>query len=186
MSKSARLAGAVAASLLLLATLGGCGGDGSEDADAEASSQAAAVDALVQEGLDQLGAGDTEGATSTFGKVLDVDGDNKYAHFNLGVIAQQAGDDTTAMTEYDAALQTDDAFAPALFNKGILTEGADLEDAVALYERAVAADPEMAAAYMRLGFALVHLGREDEGEDYLGKGVALDPAMAEVEAPSYD
>ncbi|GAB3200540.1 hypothetical protein GCM10027062_20450 [Nocardioides hungaricus] len=187
MSKSARLLSAVAALLLTLTTVAGCSGDDSKkDAAAVASSQAAAADALVQQGLDQLGSGDTAGAKATFAKVLDVDPDNKYAHFNLGVIAQQAGDAKTAMRRYDKAIASDDAFAPALFNKGILTEPADLEQAVELYRRAVAADPKMAAAYMRLGFALVDLGQQDEGAQFLGKGVALDPAMADVEAPSYD
>ena len=51
---------------------------------------------------------------------------------------------------------------------------------------AVEPDPEMAAAHMRLGFALIHLGQVAEGEEHLGKGLSLDPSMAEVEAPSYD
>jgi Tfp pilus assembly protein PilF len=186
-SKSARLAGAVAALLLTVTTVGACSGDDdTSDADAAASSQAVAADALVQQGLQQLQAGDTADAQATFEKVLTVDADNKYAHFNLGVIAQQSGDDETAMKDYDAALAIDDAFAQALFNKAILTEHTDLEAAVDLYKKAVAADPKMAAAYMRLGFALVHLGKKDEGAEYLGKGVALDPSMADVEAPSYD
>ena len=184
--KIARPLGAVLA-LLLALTASACSGDDSKkDARAEASSAAAAGDALVKEGLEQLAAGDTAGAQATFEKVLTIDADNKYAHFNLGVIAQQAGDDETAMTDYDAAIAADDAFAPALYNKAILTEPTDLDAAVELYRRTVAADPEMAAAYMRLGFALVHLGKKDEGAKYLGKGVSLDPSMADVEAPSYD
>lgn len=186
MSKSARLAGAVAALLLALTTVSACSGDDSADAKAEASSQAAAADALVQEGLGQLAAGDTAAAQATFDQVLDMDGDNKYAHYNLGVIAQQAGDDDTALERYDSALATDDAFAPALYNKAILTERDDLEAAVELYQRTVASEPDMAAAHMRLGFALVELGRDEEGAEALGAGVALDPSMADVEAPSYD
>jgi Tfp pilus assembly protein PilF len=183
-SKSARLTGVLLALLMTFAAA--CSGDDSpKDADAKASTAAAAT-SLVQQGLQQLKGGDTAGAQASFEKVLTVDPDNKYAHFNLGVIAQQGGDDETAMTDYDAALESDDAFAPALYNKAILTEHSDLQAAVDLYKRTVAADPKMAAAYMRLGFALVHLGRKDEGAGYLGKGVSLDPSMADVEAPSYD
>ena len=184
MSKSTRLAGALAAVLLTL-TLAACGG-GDGKKDAAATTHTAAANTLVQQGLRQLDDGDTTGAKATFTKVLTVDPANKYAHFNLGVIAQQAGDDKTAMGEYDKALKTDDAFSSALYNKAILTEHTDLEAAVALYKRAVKADPKMAAAYMRLGFALVHLGQKDEGARYLGKGVTLDPSMANVQAPSYD
>jgi Tfp pilus assembly protein PilF len=186
-SKPLRLVAASVALLLVSALGAGCDrdGDSKDDASAGASSTAAAADALVQQGLDQLAASDTAAAKGTFGNVLALDPGNVYAHYNLGVIAQQAGNDKAAMTAYDAALSSDDAFAPALFNKGILTESTDLEAAVDLYHRAVAADPTMAAAFMRLGFALVHLGEKDEGAKYLGKGVQLDPSMADVEAPSY-
>lgn len=179
----------------LLATavlLGGCGGDDSS-ADRPAPTSTSASDGaseatatLVQSGLDQLDAGDTAGATSTFRNVLTLDPDNVYAHYNLGLIAQQAGDEKTAIEEYDAALAAQDDYAPALFNRGILAETRDLDQAVDLYERAVAADDQFARAYMRLGFAQVHLGDTEAGEQALARGVALDPAMADVDAPTYD
>jgi len=122
----------------------------------------------------------------TFENVIGIDPDNVYGHYNLGVIAQDSGQEKAALKEYDAALAADDDFAPALYNKGILTESSDLEAAVDLYQKAVEADPKMAAAFMRLGFALLHLGRTDEGEEALGKGLALDPSMKNVEAPAYD
>lgn len=178
----------------LLATavlLGGCSGDdssadGPTSAEATTTESSDATATLVQSGLDQLGSGDTAGATSTFRNVLILDPGNLYAHYNLGLIAQQAGDEETAIAEYDAALATQDDYAPALFNRGILAETRDLEQAVDLYERAVAADDEFARAYMRLGFAQVHLGNTEDGEQALARGVALDPAMAEVDAPTYD
>lgn len=188
MSRSTRIVAAVASLLLTVTTAAACGGDdeSTKDAAASASSTAVAGDTLVQQGLQQLAGGDTAGAQATFEKALTVDPDNVYAHYNLGVIAQQANDSKAALAAYDAALAADDAFAPALYNKAILTEPSDLAAAVDLYRRAVAADPKMAEAYMRLGFALIHLGKKDEGATYLGKGVQLDPSMADVEAPSYD
>ena len=176
----------VATSLGLIATA--CGGDGESKADAAArsSSARAAAATLVQQGLDQLTAGDTVSARASFENVLAVDPDNVYGHFNLGVIAQQAGDIATAMTSYDAALAIDDTFAPALYNKAILTEALDLDAAVELYRRTVAAEPTMAAAHMRLGFALVHLGHKPEGRTYLARGVQLDPTLEDAEPPSYD
>lgn len=183
--------------LAVLALLGvlvvtGCSGDDGDDggggspSSPTSSAGLSAAATLVQQGLDQLAAGDAATARSTFENVLALDADNVYAHYNLGVIAQQSGDDTQAVASYDEALASDDAFAPALYNKAILTESDDLRAAVELYRRAVAADPTMAAAFMRLGFALVHLGEKDEGATYLAKGVELDPSMADVDAPSYD
>ena len=117
--------------------------------------------------------------------VLALDPANLYAHYNLGLIAQRRGEEAAALRAYDQALEADPDFGPALYNKGILTEGSDLDAAVELYRRAVEADPNFAPAFMRLGFALIHLGRRDEGATYLEKGVGLDPSMANVQAPSY-
>jgi Tfp pilus assembly protein PilF len=172
----------------LTTTVTGCSADdeSTKDAQARASSISSATGALVQQGLDQLAAGDAIGAKASFEKVLALDPDNVYGHFNLGVIAQQKGDRTTAMTSYDAALAIDAAFAPALYNKAILTEAIDLKAAVDLYERTVAAEATMAAAYMRMGYALVHLGRKSEGRTYLARGIQLDPTLEDAEPPTYD
>ena len=178
---------AVVAALALGAALTSC--SGSDDADAAssgASASASAGAALLRTGLEQLNAGDSQAAEVTFRNVLTVDPANLYAHYNLGLIAQNRNDTQQAIESYDAALAIDDTYAPALYNRAILTEPTDLDAAVALYRKAVAADPAFAAAFMRLGFALVHLGKADEGSTYLGKGIALDPTMVDVEAPSYE
>lgn len=176
-----RLAVAALAGALLLCGAG-CSGDGETD---RPTTSAARVDELVQQGLDQLGAGRTDNARATFERVLAADADNAYAHYNLGLIAQRAGDDARAMQEYDAALAAQPDLGSALYNKGILTESADLPAAVALYRRAVAAEPDFAPAHMRLGFALLHLGSTADGEAELAAGVRLDPSMTDVQAPSY-
>ena len=142
--------------------------------------------ALVQQGLDQLEAGDDRSAAVTFGNALTVDPDNVFALYNLGLLHQNRGQDAKARAFYDRALDRDPAFVQALFNRAILTEQTDLEEAVGLYERAVQEDPSFAAAHMRLGFALEHLGDIDRAEQALAEGIRLDPAMANVTAPSYD
>jgi tetratricopeptide (TPR) repeat protein len=190
MSISLRLT-AASAVLALTATLAaGCGADDKSAADSkpgstESATPSSASAALVKKGLAELAHGNTAAAQVTFENVIAIDPANTYGHYNLGVIAQKAGRDKEALAAYDATLAADDAFAPALYNKGILTETSDLDAAVALYRRAVAADPKMAPAHMRLGFALLHLGKKKEGAAQLGTGVSLDPSMAEVKAPSY-
>lgn len=176
------LAASVAVILSLL--LAGC--SGSEEPAAEPASSSGAVDTLVSQGISQLDGGDTAAARTTFQNVLGLDPANPYAHYNLGYIAQLAGDATTAMSEYDAALATDPAFGSALYNKAILTEPTDLDAAVGLYRQAVAVQPDLAAAHMRLGFALLHLGQKSEGEKELGEGIQLDPSMKDVEPPTYE
>lgn len=177
----ARLRPALSA-LLLAAVLAGCS---AEDDDPAPATSDDAVVTLVGTGVGQLEAGDGAAAAGTFNSVLALDADNLLAHYNLGLIAQQAGEAATALEHYDAALATDPGYGPALYNKAILVEGDDLDEAVGLYRKAVDAQPEFAPAHMRLGFALVHLGETDEGERHLEEGIRLDPTMRDVEAPSY-
>lgn len=191
MSRTLRRSALALASIAFAATLvTGCS-DGSDESgtptEAASSSTPAtdAVSALVAAGLGQMEAGDEKTAEVTFENVLTLDPANLYAHYNLGLIAQRRGDDPAAMRSYEQALEADPVFGPALYNLAILTEGSDLDAAVALYRKAVAADPDFAPAFMRLGFALVHLGQDDEGETFLEKGIRLDPTMTEVQAPTY-
>lgn len=184
---SRRLLAALPLVGLTLFGLAACGDDHpTAKPHATASSTGSdAASTLVQQGLDQLTKGDTAAATTTFTNVLALDPGNPFAHYNLGYLAQQAGRPDEARQQYDAALRALPTLAPALYNKAILLESTDLEQSVELYRKAVASDPKNAAAHMRLGFALVHLGKKQEGGDELAKGVELDPAMRSVAAPTY-
>ncbi|WP_426243804.1 tetratricopeptide repeat protein [Nocardioides sp. LHG3406-4] len=175
--------------LLSLLAVTGCSGDDTDEGPSQAASASAslsAADTLVQTALQQLDTGEDAKARATFENVLELDPDNVYAHYNLGLLAQDAGNDALALRQYDATLTADPEFTSALYNKGIVLEASDLEAAVELYRRALAIDPDLAAAHMRLGFALLHLGETDEAEGHLSTGVELDPSMADVPAPSYD
>lgn len=174
--------------LLSVLVVTGCSGedaDGGPSTGASSSANISAADTLVQAALRQLETGDDATARATFTNVLELDPDNVYAHYNLGLLAQDAGNDELAIEHYDAALATDPDFTSALYNKGIVLETKDLEATVELYRRALVIDPDLAAAHMRLGFALLHLGEPDEAEEHLSTGVALDPSMTDIQAPSY-
>lgn len=181
---------AVAISASLLVT--GCSGDDDSPSDSSNASQSSSGDAtgaagtLLQAGLDQMATGQDKAARTTFENVLSLDPDNLYALYNLGVIAQRAGKSDEALDFYDQALGVQDDYTPALFNKAILLEKTDLDQSIQIYRQVIGIDDTMAAAYMRLGFALVHLGKHKEGAEFLEQGIALDPSMTEIEAPNYE
>lgn len=54
------------------------------------------------------------------------------------------------------------------------------EEALGLYERALALDPEHAGAHNNLGLALVELGRLEEAEERFRRALELDPASADA------
>jgi len=146
---------------------------------------ASTVASLIGTGLNQIDSMQYAEATSTFQSVLDLDPTNDYGWYNLGYLAQLQGDDATAIQRYATALTNNKDFAPALYNLALLTESSDLRAAVALYRREIEVKPDDAAAHMRLGFALRHLGRDAEAEPLLLRGIELDPSMADVPSPTY-
>ena len=117
--------------------------------------------------------------------MLAIDPENLYALYNLAVISDGVGDDDVALDYYDRALAAQPDYVPALYNKAIILETGDLDQSIALYRQVIEIDDQMAAAFMRLGFALAHQGKPDEAAKFLQEGIALDPAMTEIQAPSY-
>lgn len=190
----------VACLVVPLLLTGACSGDdgdgadsGGKDAGAAGGSPSAAtteqaadtVTTLIGTGLAQIESEEYAQARSTFQTVLDLDPENDYAWYNLGYVAQLQGDEATAVQRYTTALTHNKDFSPAIYNLAILTESSDLEAAVELYRREIAVKPDDAAAHMRLGFALRHLGQDAEAEQLLQQGIELDPSMAGVQAPTY-
>ncbi|MGC9991447.1 MAG: tetratricopeptide repeat protein [Candidatus Cybelea sp.] len=69
-----------------------------------------------------------------------------------------------AWADFDAALEAQSQYAPALTNLGnLLLESGRLQDAIDHYERAIASDGEYAIAYLNLGVAYKRAGRIAEG-----------------------
>lgn len=181
---------AIALGLLLAA--GGCSSDdepGSPKTSASATEVPEGADAvatLIDEGLQQISAEDYDRARGTFDAVLTLDPENVYAHYNLGYISQQEGDVGSAVASYVKAIELDPEFAPGLYNLAILTEPSDLDAAVDLYRRVIETKPDDAPSYVRLGYALQHLGQKKEGKEMLDRGFEFDPSLADVPKPEYD
>ena len=173
-------------SLVALLVLGtaACSDDDQDGAGISAADQKT-VDRLVTRSQEQVAAQQYDEARATLDELLELDPTNAYGNYNLGLVEQNAGDDEAAAAAYERALEVYPEFA-ADHNRAVLEESEDVAAAVELYQRAVDSDPELARAHMRLGFALLHLGRKAQGEEHLATGLRLDPSMAEVVAPSYE
>lgn len=123
---------------------------------------------------------DFAGATKTFEQVLALDPGNKLAWYNLGVIAQHDDNTDAARTAYDNSLKTDPAFESALYNKAILLGSSDTDQAIAILQRIVAANPKAATAYLQLGQDQLKKGQDSEAKDAFGRAVRTDPSLQEL------
>lgn len=133
-------------------------------------------DPLTQ-ALDAHAEGDVDSAQRLYRDVLSSDPTNKFAHYNLGLIAQTNGDGASAIASYRQALAADGRFVPALFNLAILLTGSKPTEAIHLYRKVIDLQPKYAAAHLNLGFALKANGATSEGEKELRKALELDPEL---------
>jgi tetratricopeptide (TPR) repeat protein len=166
--------------ILLVFATAGCDGDGGGEAEQ--------ADEILQQGLEAQAAGDFVTAVESYLRVIQLDPQNKFAYYNLGVIDQGQGDLQGAESHYRTTLGLDPDFVPALFNLAILmTEAGSADEAVTLYEHLIevtpieTASPEdvrlVAAAHLNLGFLLIEQGRERRGQMELDEAVRLDPSL---------
>jgi tetratricopeptide (TPR) repeat protein len=154
--------------ILLAIGLAGCSGDGSREQ----------ADEILQQGLAAQANGDFVTAVESYLRVIQLDPQNKFAYYNLGVIEQARGEAEPAESHYRTTLGLDPDFAPALFNLAILrAEAGFAEEAVTLYEHLIEVDPSHAAAHLNLGFLLIEQGQERRGQKELEEAVRLDPSL---------
>lgn len=136
-----------------------------------------AADALLESGLLQIRHQDIPNAKVTFKRVLALDPKNKFAWYNLGVLAQNEGRQADAHHAYDTALKTDSSYTSALFNKALLLETGDPDAALNLLRRAVAADPKASTAHFHIGETLARKGLDKQARAAYHQAVELDPSL---------
>jgi Flp pilus assembly protein TadD len=139
---------------------------------------AQAATTLVTQGLKAQLSGDLATAASEYQQAIHLDGSNMVAHYDLGTVYDQQRSSAQAITEYQAALVIDPTFPDALFNLAVDTAGTNPQSASVLYSRVVSLQPNYAAAWLNLGFALMTQGDGVQAKADWAKAIALDPTLA--------
>jgi tetratricopeptide (TPR) repeat protein len=187
-----RLARPAGVALLILASLAvaGCGSGGTDLASSQSvsatSSQSTAnsAAALINTGIAQANAKQYREAETTFRDVLVVSPNNKFAWYNLGLLAQVQNKSSAALAAYAKALSIDPKYTPAMYNKAILTEGKNLRSALALYQQITSINPKAATAFLRESFVYERLGDKTRAKQARDRAVALDGSLATVTSPA--
>jgi tetratricopeptide (TPR) repeat protein len=167
---------ALTAVLALGATACSDGGGESSDS-ASVVPDAKKAKTSLDAGLKAHSEGDLTGAAASYEETLTYDPKNKFAFYNLALIDEAAGNYGLAEEKYRAALKTDPAYEPALFNLAILRTSRDPQEAIKLYKAAVASNPKDASAWLNLGLLLRAAGRQQEGDLDVQKAIKLNPKL---------
>jgi tetratricopeptide (TPR) repeat protein len=140
------------------------------------------ADEALSRGLQAHTAGKFDDAIAAYFETLAKDPKNKFAFYNLGVIAQGQNRAAAAESYYRLAIEQDARMSSAIFNLAILRAlGGANQEAADLYRRVIAIDPNYAAAHFNLGLVLRLLGQNAEAQQELATAQRLD---AKLVAPS--
>ncbi|MEV6289088.1 tetratricopeptide repeat protein [Streptomyces sp. NPDC051896] len=135
------------------------------------------ANSLLQAGILQDKNHDPKAAARYYARVLKLQPQNKYAWFDLGVAAQEVGDTADAHRAYERALTIDPAFPSALFNEALLVQWSKPDQAVALLERAAAANPREPTTHLHLGEIWARKDHERKAAAEFRRAVAIDPSL---------
>jgi tetratricopeptide (TPR) repeat protein len=165
----------------------GCGGStksSSQSSSASAStSPTSSAAALINTGIAQANAKQYQQAETTFRDVLVVSPNNKYAWYNLGLIAQVQNQTSPAIADYSKAVSIDPKYTPAMYNKAILLERTNLHSALALYQQITSINPKAATAYLRESFVYDRLHDQSKAKTARAQALALDSSLSTVTPP---
>jgi tetratricopeptide (TPR) repeat protein len=148
------------------------------------SSKAAAVQALLEEGISQAQAKMLDQAATTFKNVLLLNPKNVYALYNLGVIDQTQSNAAGALSYYNQALSVDSTYTPAMYNKAIILEATNLDAALALYQKIVAINPKASTAYLHMAYVYAKQGQTAKAKEARAKAIALDATLSKYPLPA--
>jgi tetratricopeptide (TPR) repeat protein len=163
-------AGLVGAVVLVGSALAGCGGGSSGGKAADANTLLAAGIKLQQQG-------NSNAARQMFEQVLAKQPSNFYAHYNLGVLDQQAKDNPSALREYGDALTINPNYVPALFNEATIFALSDAALAITTYRRVIALQAHAPTAYLNLGLLEYAHGEQAQGIRDLNTALHQDPSL---------
>ena len=141
------------------------------------------VNSLLRTGLAQADKDNWSAAKTNFQNVLAISPRNVYANYDLGVIAQNAGNSNEALTYYNNALTANAEYTPAMYNEAILLETSEPEQAIAVYQKIVSIDPRASTAYLRMALVQAGLGDITAAKANDAKAVSIDPAFSKYKLP---
>lgn len=167
----------IASAVTLVGLLTACGGGSSGGKAADANTLLAAGIKLQQQG-------NANGARQLFEQVLAKAPNNFYAHYNLGVLDQQAKDNPSALREYGDALTINPSYVPAMFNEATIFALSDPALAIATYRRVVALQPHAPTAFLNLGLLEYAHGEQARGLRDLNTALHQDPSLGPQVPPA--
>ena len=132
-------------------------------------------------GIRAQGNGRLDLAARLMREASELDPDDAWVRYNLGVIQEEMGDAAAAEREFAEAVRLDPDYRNAQYNLAqLMVDRGDLAGAVQHLERAREIDPQDHAAWLELSVALSHLGESERALTELRALVEFAPSLVEA------
>ena len=144
---------------------------------------------LFAQCLENKTAGDNEEATTCFNQVIKDNPNDEgklttYANYNLGVIAQEAGDVTSAIQFYNRTLALSPSYQSAQFNIAVALTPDQPEQALEYYNKILAVNPDDANALFNAGLIeYLNPANVEAGKEMIRKAIGIAPSL-ELKIPA--
>ncbi len=129
-----------------------------------------ALSPVPLETFDEATRVNVEGAEKEYLNSLTIRQDDYAQHLNLGNYHHNRQELPQAVSEYEKAAALRSGFAPPLVNASVVySQMGDSQKAEDALQRAIASEPDNAAAHFNMGLLLAEKGQESEAEKELRK-----------------
>ena len=115
-------------------------------------------------------------AQDLYSQILKINPNYAEAHFNLGAIFRELGENQKAKDCYEKAIEINPNYTNALNNLGnIFKELGENQKAKDCYEKAIVIDPNYADALNNLGVVFKELRENEKAKNCYEKALEIDP-----------
>jgi tetratricopeptide (TPR) repeat protein len=142
------------------------------------TSSPASFETLINAGRLLQGQGNTNAAQQLFQQAINRNPDNPIGYYDLGVIYQQEGQTAQALQSYRQATGDDRSYVPALYNEAIIVTNSNASQAMVLYRRIIAVQPDAPTALLNLGLLEATDNQTADAVSDLRQAVKLESSLA--------
>jgi tetratricopeptide (TPR) repeat protein len=164
--------------LLACAALSGLGACSSGHSSASPpTTRPASFGTLIDAGTLLLRQGNTNAAQQLFQQATQRNPGNAVGYYDLGVVYQHESQTAQALQSYRQAEGVDPRYVPALYNEATIITSSSASQAMALYRRIIAIQPDAPTALLNLGLLEATADLTADAVSDLRQAVKLDPSM---------
>jgi Tfp pilus assembly protein PilF len=166
-----------------ICSLSACSGS-PQASDTSTTTSANYFQSLIGAGRHLLRNGNANAAEQLFQQAIRRDPKSPVGYYDLGVVYEEKGQQAQALHQYQLAFRVNPRYVPALFNAAVLVDGQNPQQAMGLYRRIIAIQPDSPTALLNLGLLEAKANDETQALRDLRQALHLDPGLLpKVPAP---